>query len=73
VKIMLKQQSVIDLSYSKATAEEHASSYVYHELADGRLVPIEMGGLVELALLELGGQLVDVVDEYATPSLIGLN
>ena len=44
MKIMLNQQSVIDLSYSKATAEEHASSFVYHELADGRLVPIEMGG-----------------------------
>jgi hypothetical protein len=73
VNIMLKQQSVIDLSNSKAKAEEHASSYIYHELADGRLVPIEMGGLVELALFEFGGQLVDVVDETATPSLIGPN
>jgi hypothetical protein len=53
--------------------DKRTPAYVYHELADGRLVPIEIGGLVELALSELGGQLVDVVDERAAPSLIGLN
>jgi hypothetical protein len=55
------------------TYEENAPSFVYYELADGRMVPVEMGGLVELALFELGGQIVDVVEQPARSPILGLN
>jgi hypothetical protein len=67
------KQTVIDLDYTESEHEKPIPSYVYHTLTDGRIVPVEMGGLVELALFELGGQLVEVVDEYATTPPSGLN
>jgi hypothetical protein len=69
----MMKPTLVDLDYTESEHEEHAPSYVYYELTDGSIVPVEMGGLVELALFEFGGQLVEVVDEYASPSLIGLN
>jgi hypothetical protein len=69
----MMKQTLVDLDYTESENKEHAPSYVYYELTDGSIVPVEMGGLVELALFELGGQLIEVVDEYATTSLIGLN
>jgi hypothetical protein len=43
---------------------------MYIRLEDGRLVPFLRGGMVEMALEELGGRLVDV--EPAS-KLIGMN
>ena len=71
VKTMFPQKPVI--SNGNSELDEQFPAHVYHELADGRLVPIKIGGLVDLALTELDGQLVDVVDERVAPSLIGLN
>lgn len=71
--MMIKQQAVLDRHPEETHLEERAPSYVYHQLADGRMVPIEMGGLVELALSELGARLVDVAEERIPQSAIGLN
>ena len=43
--------------------ERGAPFLYYHQLPDGRMAPVEIGGLVDLALSELGACLVDVSDE----------
>lgn len=73
VKTMIKQDMLIINEGNDTQLEERAPTHVYYELADGRLVPIEVGGLVELAITELSGQLMDAVEERVTPPLIGLN
>lgn len=70
---MLKSKTPIDFRFTEADLDVQAPSYVYHELDDGRLVPVEMGGLVELALYELNGKLVAVNEEPVSSSVLGLN
>jgi hypothetical protein len=73
VKTMIKQRSVKDRVSKESRYLEQTPSFVYHQLADGRMAPVESGGLVELALSELGARLVDVADERKIPRLIALN
>ncbi len=49
---------------TEAREDEHGTPLVYHyQLPDGRMAPVEMGGMVDLALSELGACLVDVSNE----------
>jgi hypothetical protein len=73
VKTMIKQRSVKDRSSNEPRFLEKMPSFVYHQLADGRMAPVVSGGLVELALSELGARLVDVADERKISKLIALN
>jgi hypothetical protein len=57
----------------EAEQSETPSTYQLHELPDGRLAPIESGGLVELALNELGANLVDFAEDSAPSRMSGLN
>jgi hypothetical protein len=52
---------------------EDVSTYLHIELLDGRLAPVESGGLVELALNELGAELVDFVEDPVSMPEPGLN
>jgi hypothetical protein len=70
---MIKQKSAKDRISNEPHYLEHTHSFVYHQLADGRVVPVESGGLVELALSELGAQLVDVANERMISKHIALN
>ena len=73
VNDMIKEQTMRELAFPETENTRSRPFYIYQEVADGRIVPIAMGGLVEFALFELGGQLVDAVEEHAPPSLVGLN
>lgn len=71
--MMIKEQTEFKLRVAQNTPTNAAPSHVYHQLADGRRVPVEMGGLVELALFEFGGKLVDAIEESIAPAQFGLN
>ena len=71
---MLREKSVY-LEYLQRDQKDSEStvSIFYTQLPDGRMAPIAEGGLVELALSELGARLVDVSEEKTTNRTIGLN
>jgi len=71
---MIERKSITKEPPSRSTEQpEHIATMVFYQLADGRMAPIATGGLVELALSELGARLVDVCDESAVPSGFNLN
>lgn len=71
---MLKRKSAYKQRSSREThRSQNAALMFYHRLDDGRMVPIESGGLVELALSELGARLVDAREEIAPNKVFGLN
>jgi hypothetical protein len=71
---MLERKSITIEPPSRETEQpEHTSTVVFYPLTDGRMAPIVTGGLVELALSELGARLVDVCDERTVPSGFNLN
>lgn len=73
--MMVYQKSMkVNSVVTEAREEEQGTPLVYyHQLPDGRMAPIEQGGLVELALSELGAILVDVSDERIPSIASGLN
>jgi hypothetical protein len=70
---MIEENTMLKHAIADTPHDEDDPSFVYHELVNGRLVPVEMGGLVELALFELGGQIVDAIEQPAQSALLGLN
>ena len=71
---MLREKSV-DPEYLQRDQKDLGStlSIVYTQLPDGRMAPIAEGGLVELALSELGAHLVDVSEDPHPHVLYDLN
>ncbi len=70
---MFEEQVMQSLTFTDATTDEGFPAQVHHQLADGRMVPVTMGGLVEMALFELGGKLVDAVEQDRPGRTPGLN
>ena len=52
---------------------ETVSHYLVYELTDGRFAPVASGGLVELAINELGAELVDYAADPVSGPEPGLN
>ena len=52
---------------------ETVTHYLLYVLSDGRLAPVKSGGLVELAMNELGAELVDYAEDPASMPEPGLN
>ena len=46
---------------------------VYYQLPDGQMVPVEMGGMVEFAMFELGALLIDTTAAENPGSSMTLN
>ncbi len=70
---MIEENTMLKHAIADTLHDEDDPSFVYHELVNGRLVPVEMGGLVELALFELGGQIVEADHEATSYYLVGTN
>lgn len=63
---MMFDQNTIKIQETESETQEHelgTTLVYYYQLPDGRMAPVEVGGLVELAVSELGARLVDVSDE----------
>ena len=70
---MIEEQMTMRRILAEPAIDETAPSFIFHELLDGRLVPVEMGGMVELALYEFGGELKDAIEEHRFPTIVDLN
>ncbi len=71
--LMIEELMTMRRVLAEPAIDETAPSFIFHELRDGRLVPVEMGGMVELALYEFGGKLVDALSEERSIAFIGAN